>query len=140
MNNPGYMFFRTYKKRSGVLSVIFLILAFLAKWYAGPFWHIADAYLGDFFIVASLYFCLSLILPGVGRTKKIVAVAALAVVVELFQATGIPRSLHLPKPFEFILGTRFDVKDFISYLAGLMLAAAVDQRASLKKKENDEDF
>lgn len=131
---------RAYKKRSVYLAVVFLALAFMTKWYAGPYRQFADAYLGDVFIVASLYYCLSIFAPGLSRTKKFAAVAALAVAVELFQATGIPGSLNLPRPFVFILGTGFDVYDFISYLAGLSMALVIDQRASFKKRENDENF
>ena len=131
---------RVYKKRNGILTFFFLTLAFFSKWYSGPAWRFSDAYLGDVFIVASLYYCLSIFAPGLSRTIKFAAVAALALAVELFQATGIPGSLNLPKPFEFILGTSFDLKDFISYLAGLILAVAVDQKPSQKQGENDEDF
>ena len=109
-----------------LLSLLFLASAFFTKFYSGPYWRFADAYLGDVFIVACLYFALSIVCESRGALFKFAAIAALAIVVELFQATGIPASLNLPKPFVFILGTSFDPKDFLFYFAGLCLAVVID--------------
>ncbi len=128
------MIFKMYKKASFLLSLVFLALAFLAKFYTGPCWRIADAYFGDIFIVACLYFALSFFQPSLKPLFKLSAIAALAVFVELFQATGVPASLNLPEPFVFILGTGFDPIDFFCYLVGLALAFLSDI-AMIKVKE-----
>ena len=115
-----------YKRKCLVAAIVFLALAFLSKLYSGPFWRIADAYFGDVFIVACLYFILSIIFTKIRPLLKFMAIALFATAVELFQATGIPASLELPRPFVFILGTSFDIYDFAFYAVGLMSAVGLD--------------
>lgn len=82
--------------------------------------------MGDLFIVACLYFWLTIVYPKWRPTVKALSIALLAVAVEIFQATGLPARLQLPEPFVFILGSQFDAKDFIYYLVGLLIALLVD--------------
>ncbi len=131
---------KAYKKASRRLSLLFLALALFAKFYTGPWQHIADAYFGDLFIVASLYYALSLLKPALKPPIKFSAIAALALLVELFQATGIPASLNLPVPFVFILGTGFDVVDFLYYFTGLALAFLLDVIFLKHAGKNDAKF
>ncbi len=116
-----------YAPKSLVASVTFLCLAFLSKGYSGPYQWFAEAYLGDVFIVGCLYFALSLVAPEKSGLFKFIAIGLFAVVVEFFQATGLPAALNLPEPFVFVLGTSFDVFDFVSYFIGLLLAVFVDR-------------
>jgi len=53
-------------------------------------------------------------------------IAAIAVAVELFQLTGLPRSLNLPEPYVFILGSAFDPFDFVYYFIGILMAVIMD--------------
>ena len=53
-------------------------------------------------------------------------IAVFAVAIEFFQATGVPAALQLPRPFVFILGTSYDVFDFLCYLFGLVIAFFLD--------------
>jgi hypothetical protein len=114
------------RRKAAILSLAFLALAFLSKFYSGPFWRFADAYLGDVFIVACLYFGLSFVFPRKKPIIKFLVIAVFAVAIEFFQATGLPAALQLPKPFVFILGTSYDEFDFVCYLFGLAIAILLD--------------
>ena len=110
-----------------IVSLVALSLAFWSKFYDGPYWRFADAYLGDVFIVICLYFWLALFRPGLHILTKFALIAALAFGVELFQATGLPAALNLPEPFVFILGTSYNAFDFLCYGSGLLCAVFFDQ-------------
>gem|GEM_PF-2117597 len=117
---------RNYRWWSFFLSMLFLAGAFASKYYSGPHFHYIDAYFGDLFIVACLYFWTSIILPSTSLWIKGGMIAAIAVAVELFQLTGLPRSLNLPEPYVFILGSAFDPFDFVYYFIGILMAVIMD--------------
>jgi len=123
---------RTYVHSAAALSLVFLLFALASKAYHGPMWRLADAYLGDTFIVACLYFFLTVLRPLWSWRLKILIIGGIAVAVEAFQASGIQRAWGLPKPFVFIFGTSFDPLDFACYALGLWWAYLSD-RFLLKK-------
>lgn len=115
-----------YRWLSLAASLLALTLAFIAKYYVGPYERFADAYLGDVFIVICLYFWLAIAAPRFRILSKFIVIAAVASFVEFLQLTGLPARLNLGEPFVFILGTSFDPRDFIFYGVGLTLAVIVD--------------
>lgn len=115
-----------YRSKCAAVSLLLLAAAFLDKFYRGPAQSFSEAYLGDFFIVGCLYFWLSVMLPRWPMMLKAAAIGFLALSVELFQATLIPASWNLPQPFNFLLGTAFDPKDFVFYFSGLAFAVLLD--------------
>lgn len=117
-----------------LLSLFFLALAFATKYYSGPYWQFSDAYLGDVFIVAVLYFWLASGFPRRHPFFKAATIFLIALAVELFQASGIPASWNMPEPFVFVLGSQFDFKDFIFYTLGLLMAVLVDWKLLWVKK------
>ena len=117
-----------YRLTALILFFGFLLFAVLSKLYRGPFWIFSDAYIGDVGIVACLYFGLAFIGPGLKPVYKLFIICAVAVSVESFQATGIPKAMNLPAPFVWVLGSRFDPVDFLFYLAGLLIAFFIDRR------------
>ena len=129
----------SYRFRCLLIAFVLLALAFASKFYYGPYWRFSNAYLGDVFIVGTLYFFLSIGLPTLAPLKKALIIALVALCVELFQATGIPASWGLPEPFSFVLGTAFDWRDFIFYSIGLLLALGLDKRPS-NENENESLF
>lgn len=115
-----------YRLWALLLSLLFLAGAFASKYYSGPHGHYIDAYFGDFFIVACLYFWTSILLPSTSPWIKACIIAIIAITVETFQLTGLPRSWDLPEPYVFILGSAFDPLDLVYYLFGILLAIGVD--------------
>lgn len=130
---------KNYRRSALILSFVFLALAFATKYYSGPYWQFSDAYLGDVFIVAVLYYWLGAIFLKWRPFAKAATIFCIALAVELFQASGIPASWNLPEPFVFVLGSQFDVKDFLFYAIGIALAVWVDYRF-LKKRERNARF
>ena len=116
----------SYRYACLIVSLVALALAFVSKFYSGPYWRFADAYLGDVFIIICLYFWLTIMCVNLSIVFKALMIAALATVVELFQLSGIPTRWDLPEPFVFILGSSFDPKDFIYYAIGLCGAVGID--------------
>ncbi len=121
---------KSYRFRALLMAAVLLALAFASKYYRGPYWRFSNAYLGDVFIVGTLYFILSIAVPQQSALLKALIIALVALAVELFQATGIPASWGLPEPFSFVLGTAFDGADFLFYAVGLLLALGLDKRIS----------
>ncbi len=119
---------KVYRRAAIITSFVALALAFASKYYAGPYRHFSDAYLGDVFIVICLYYWLASAFPPLPILAKFSAIAVLACAVEFVQLSGWPARLDLPEPFVFILGTSFDPKDFLFYAIGLCLAVLVDGR------------
>jgi len=119
---------KNYRLIALLLSCGFLLFAVLSKLYRGPYWAFSDAYIGDVGIVACLYFGLSFAAPGLKPGLKLFLISAVAIFVELFQATGIPKSMNLPAPFVWVLGSHFDPVDFLFYFAGLLIAFFFDKR------------
>ena len=115
-----------------LMAMVLLLLALASKVYRGPYWQFSNAYVGDIFIVGTLYFILSFAAPGFPPIKKAFTIGMIAVAVELFQATGIPASWGLPEPFSFVLGTSFDPRDFMFYGVGLIVAIILDRWMSRK--------
>ena len=124
---PKVVFAARYRRFCLITSLVALALAFLSKYYVGPFERFADAYLGDVFIVICLYFWLAILLPRIRISRKFLVIAAVACAVEFFQMTGLPAQLNLGEPFVFVLGTSFDLRDFIFYGLGLAIAVFVDR-------------
>ncbi|MBN1479366.1 DUF2809 domain-containing protein [candidate division KSB1 bacterium] len=116
-----------YRRVCFVTSSVALALAFLSKYYSGPHFRFADAYLGDLFIVICLYFILAGSYINLGIMQKFIVIMAIACFVELFQWTKLPAQLNLPEPFVFILGTSFDPLDFVFYGMGLTIAVLLDK-------------
>lgn len=119
--------------RNLILAVIFLSVAIFSKIYQGPYQSQIDAYLGDVGVVGFLYFILSIFSPKQRPMWKALIIALVATAVEMFQLTGIPRTLELPVPFVFVLGTSFDPYDFGCYFVGILLALMIDQKLLLSK-------
>ncbi len=103
-----------------------LAAAFASKYYQGPGNAFSEAYLGDFFVVGVFYFLVGAAAHSMRPFAKAAAIALFAAAVELFQASGIPASWNLPRPFTFLLGTSFDPLDFLFYALGLTAAVAAD--------------
>lgn len=118
--------FKRYRLLSLLFLLLFLVAAFASKFYRGAGQVFAEAFLGDLFIVGCLYFGLGMILPKMAVWKKAGLIGLVAVLVESFQATGIPASWGLPAPFSFILGTAFDPRDFLLYALGIFVAVLID--------------
>lgn len=116
-----------YRRRCFVTSAIALSLAFLSKYYNGPHFRFADAYLGDLFIVICLYFVLAGFILKMHIRQKLSSIAVIACSVEFLQWTKIPAQLNLGEPFVFILGTSYDPQDFIFYGLGLTMAGLLDK-------------
>ncbi len=107
---------------------LFLVFAVASKLYTGPFRSAVDAWVGDVGIVACLYFVLGAFFTRLKPFNKLIIIAAVAVFVECFQLSGIPKALNLPAPFIWILGSQFDVLDFLFYAIGLAIAYFMDKR------------
>ncbi len=118
---------KLYVRCSAALALAFLLCALASKAYHGPYWRLAEAYVGDIFIVACLYFLLTLLRPQWSWMLKSFVIGGIAVAVEAFQASGIPEAWGLPKPFLYILGTKFDPTDFACYAFGLWCAYLCDR-------------
>ncbi len=118
--------FWKYRRHALASSCGFLIFAILTKLYRGPLHVYIDAWAGDIGIVACLYFMLACFFPRLQPFIKGLVIACIAVSVELFQASGIPRSWNLPAPFVWVLGSRFDVMDFWFYFIGIIIAFLID--------------
>jgi hypothetical protein len=118
--------FKKYRLLSLIVLLLFLGAAFASKFYRGAGQVFAEAYLGDLFIVGCLYFSLGTILPKMAMWKKAGLIGLVAVLVESFQATGIPASWGLPAPLSFIMGTAFDPRDFLFYALGIFIAVLID--------------
>jgi hypothetical protein len=117
----------SYRLHATVYSALFITLAFASKAYRGPWWRIADAYIGDVMVVGFLFFVLSALLPRLATARKFWIVFVYAVLVELFQATGLPASWHLRPPLSYAFGSSFDAIDLIAYAVGVLLAAFLDR-------------
>ncbi|MBN1999515.1 DUF2809 domain-containing protein [candidate division KSB1 bacterium] len=124
-----------YRCQAILFSSIFLAFAVAGKVYKGPGWHYADAWMGDIGIVGCLYFGLAVFIPKRRPVTKTAVIAAVATAVEVFQWTGIPRSWNLPRPFVFVLGSRFDPTDFLCYIVGLFAAWQVDRLLMTKSEK-----
>jgi hypothetical protein len=109
-----------------LLALFFVTIALLSKIYRGAAWRAVDAYAGDAAIVASLFHALSALRPAAPPPLRIGIIAAVALLVELFQATEIPVGWNLPRPWSFILGSRYDIYDFFAYALGLSIAWLLD--------------
>ena len=110
------------------LAAGFLLFAVLSKFYRGPLWIEVNAYVGDIGIVACLYFSLSCFYRTLSPLKKAFIIAAVAILLEWFQSSGIPGSWNLPAPFVWVLGSRFDALDFVFYAIGLIIAVFLDHQ------------
>jgi hypothetical protein len=119
--------FQKYRISAVIFSVLFLTVAVSGKIYRGPYQWLADAYIGDVAIVGCLYFWLALIFPSWRPSLKTLTIALVAVSVESFQATQIPKRWKLPRPFVFVLGSQFDANDFFCYAIGLTIAFFLDR-------------
>jgi hypothetical protein len=131
--------FKKYRLLSLIALLMFLAAAFASKYYQGVGQVFAEAYLGDLFIVGCLYFGLGMFLPKMAMWIKAGLIGLVALLVESFQATGIPASWGLPAPFSFIMGTAFDPRDFLFYALGIISAVIVDTLC-LKKRVHHADI
>ncbi len=119
---------RKYRLYCIVLALFLLAVAFASKAYRGPCWHFANAYVGDVMVVGVFYFALSFFALSWSRINKALVVLAYAVLVELFQASGVPASWHLPAPFVYVFGSVFNFSDILAYIIGLILAVFLDNQ------------
>jgi hypothetical protein len=117
-----------YRLHCSALALLLLGIAFASKAYRGPWWHYANAYVGDIMIVGVIYFTLTLFAVSWSMPKKALCVFIYAVLVELFQATGIPASWNLPAPFVYVFGSVFSYIDILAYIVGLFLAGFLDNQ------------
>jgi hypothetical protein len=122
----------SYRVQALVFCALFMGFAIASKLYRGPGMQFSAWYLGDVGIVASLYFALSVVKPNWHPLVKWLAVFLFATAVELYQLSGIPVSWNLEGPVVHVFGTSWDVRDFIAYIAGLLIALAVDWPLKLK--------
>ncbi len=116
----------SYRVQALVFCALFMGFAIASKLYRGPGMQFSAWYLGDVGIVASLYFALSVVKPIWHPLVKWLAVFLFATAVEFYQLSGIPLSWNLEGPVVHVFGTSWDVRDFIAYIAGLLIALAVD--------------
>ncbi|MBD3374445.1 DUF2809 domain-containing protein [candidate division KSB1 bacterium] len=134
---------RSYRVQALIFCALFMGFAILSKLYRGPGMQFSAWYLGDVGIVASLYFALSAARTSWNPFVKGLAVFLFATAVELYQLSGIPLSWNLEGPVVHIFGTSWDVRDFIAYAAGLLIALAVDwplkQKASRQRTAEEKN-
>nr|WP_206687987.1 DUF2809 domain-containing protein [Microbacterium yannicii] len=82
---------------------------------------------GDALYAVAAYLAVVLIAPRLPPVAAGAIAAAWCTAVELFQLTGLPLAwgAQLP-PVMLVLGTVFDARDLVVYLATIALAAALD--------------
>lgn len=68
------------------------------------------------------------LLPRLRPTVVAVIAGSLCVAIELFQLTGLPRvwAAAFP-PIALVLGTGFDARDIVVYIAAVIVIALVDE-------------
>lgn len=106
------------------------VLAGLAVRFALPRGALSDV-AGDALYAVLVYLGLVVVVPR-ARPALVAAVAgSLCVVIELFQLTGLPRAwASVFGPIALVLGTGFDARDLVVYLAAVTVAAIVDAAAT----------
>lgn len=102
------------------------VLAGLAMRFALPHGAATDI-AGDALYAILVYAAVVFLVPGARPAMAALAAGAICVAIELFQLTGLPRdwAADFP-PIALVLGTGFDVRDIVVYVAAVALAAAVD--------------
>jgi len=82
---------------------------------------------GDALYVAAVYAAIVLVLPRVRPLVVGVVAGGWSIAVELFQATGVPAELaERFRPLALVLGTGFDPRDLVVYVAAVVAAVALD--------------
>ena len=86
---------------------------------------------GDALYAVAIYLALVLVAPRWPAALTGGAASAWCVAVEVFQLTGIPLALGAGfTPAMLVLGTVFDLRDLIVYLAAIALLTAADSAAA----------
>lgn len=86
---------------------------------------------GDALYAAAAYAALVLVLPRLRPVVVAAAAGGWCVAVELFQLTGLPREWGaMFRPAALVLGSGFDARDLIVYIAAVVVAAGVDALAT----------
>ncbi|MFB7890750.1 DUF2809 domain-containing protein [Microbacterium sp. NPDC056044] len=93
---------------------------------------------GDALYAAAAYLAVVFIAPRL-RPLAVGAIAATwCVAVELFQLTGLPLAWGaMFPPVMLVLGTVFDARDLVIYVAAIALAAAVDAVSTRRTRPRD---
>lgn len=91
---------------------------------------------GDALYAVLIYTLTVAVLPRTRPATIALLAGAFCVAVEFFQLTGLPRvwATVFP-PIALVLGTGFDARDIVVYLAALTIAAALDTVAFRRRAE-----
>ena len=120
-----------------VLSFFFLLLALGSKRVTGSIHEITNHYIGDLFIVGSLYFFILVVFIRLSPISTAVIVFAFSVLIEIAQAYVFPFLVGIPEWFRFWFGTTFDPFDIVVYFAGVALAVLADLQFIRRKSRKD---
>lgn len=108
------------------LMLLLTVAAGLAVHTLAPDGAVSDI-AGDALYAIAAYLAVVIVLPRLTTPLVAVVAAAWCTFVELFQLTGVPLALGSAfSPIMLVLGTVFDVRDLLIYLAGIATAALVD--------------
>jgi hypothetical protein len=109
-----------------LLTLCYLLLALVSKGFSGPFYKIANNYLGDLSIVGCLYFLVLFVFHWLKPAMTVAIVFSMFVFVEIAQAWCLPLLPTLPGWVLFWSGAKFDPMDIAVFFAGAALAALID--------------
>lgn len=110
--------------RDLLTAAIFMALALGSKIYPGPGAQLVHRYLGDLFIVSSLYFFISMLQRRLNPLGLAALVFSLAGAVELIQLTPLPT--WAPPALTFWIGSTFDPWDLLAYALGAGFALSTE--------------
>lgn len=103
------------------------VLAGLAARFALPRGTVADI-AGDALYAVLVYLFVVFLRPRTRPTAAAVIAGSVCVAIELFQFTGLPRVWAAAfRPIALVLGTGFDVRDIVVYIAAVIVIALVDE-------------
>ncbi len=90
---------------------------------------------GDALYTVAVFAGVVLLAPRLGSPVVGAIAAGWSVAVELFQATGVPIALAAVfRPIALVLGTGFDARDLVVYVAAAVVAVLVDLAAGSTRR------
>lgn len=110
-----------------VLAIVVIAVGLLTR--LGPSGDLTDI-AGDALYAVLIYLLVVVVAPGAGVVARLVFAAAWCVAIELLQLTAVPgAAAEAFAPLRLVLGTAFDVRDLVVYVAAVAVAAAADATA-----------
>ncbi len=91
-------------------------------------WSLWDKSLGDVLYAVAAYLALALVWPAWPRRRLAALALAGCLLVETFQATGIPASYADSLVVRYLVGTTFSWHDVLCYVVGVALAFTASPR------------